>query len=90
MKLLSIVTTVIMSVSSMLATTPTDYIDLTDYGFADEQTVTCRVVADGVSLGDIIGYQDVFFNDENCAEILVELLETEGYTPIYSGTTGRL
>lgn len=87
MKLLSVVTAVIMSVSSMLATTPTDYSNLTDYGFADEQAVTCRVVADGVSLGDIIGYQDVFFNDENCAEILVELLEMEGYTPIYSGTT---
>lgn len=87
MKLLSIVTAVIMSVSSMLATTPVGYSNLTDYEIADEQAVTCRVAAENVLIEDIISYQDVFFNDENCAEIIVDLLESEGYTPIYSGTT---
>lgn len=87
MKLLSIITAVVMSASSVVSSLQTDYSNIFIYNTADEQSVTCSVVADNVSLGNLIATTDVFFNDENCAEIFVELIEDNGYTPIYSGTT---
>lgn len=90
MNILNIVTAVILSISSTVSSIVTDYnIMLSEYEAADEQTVICSVVADNVSLGNIIEPRDVFFNDDNCAEILVKLLESEGYTPIYTGTTNE-
>ncbi len=89
MNILSVVTAVIMSVSSTVSTSITDCQSLFFYEIPDEQTVTCSVVAENISLGNIIEPCDVFFNEENCAEIFVELLENEGYTPVYSGTTSE-
>lgn len=89
MKLLSFITAVVMSVSATVSTIEPDYVGSFAYEIANEQSVTCSVVADNVSLDNIIAPTEVFFNDENCAELFVELLEHNGYTPIYSGTTNE-
>lgn len=88
MKILSTVVAIMISISSTVSSTVTDFtLELPDYEPADEQFVTCSVAAENVSLGNIIEPTEVLFNEENCAEILVKLLEDNGYTPIYSGTT---
>lgn len=88
MKILSLIAAMVMGVSTTAVNTVTTYTDtLSEYEIADEQTVTCSVSAKGISLHNIIEPTDVFFTDENCAEIFVNLLEASGYTPVYSGTT---
>ena len=88
MKILSTVVAIMMSISSTVSSTVTGFtFELSDYEPADEQFVTCSVVAENVSLGNIIEPTEVLFNDESCAEIFVNLLEDNGYTSIYSGTT---
>ena len=49
--------------------------------------VYCYVDATSVSLDEIVPYTEVEFEGDNCAEIFVKLLEMEGLTPVYSGTT---
>ncbi len=88
MKFLSLITTMVMGISSTATNTVTECTDtLSNYAVSDEQVVTCSVSAKSVSLHNIIAPIDVFFTEENCAEIFVNLLEASGYTPIYSGTT---
>lgn len=49
--------------------------------------IYCYVDATSVSLDEIVPYTEVEFEGDNCAEIFVKLLESEGLTPVYSGTT---
>ncbi|MBQ8540989.1 MAG: DUF4430 domain-containing protein [Clostridia bacterium] len=88
MKIVSLVTAIAISLTSTVFTSVSDYTDtIFSYEEPDDYTVCCSVVADNVSLGEIVPPTDIIIDGENCAEIFVQLLENNGFTPIYTGTT---
>jgi hypothetical protein len=88
MSILGIITTAVVSLTSTFFTTVSDCTDiLMTYEETDDYTVSCSVVAPNISLDEIVSPTDVIIDGENCAEIFVELLEANGLTPVYSGTT---
>ena len=52
-----------------------------------DEYVYCSVDASTVSAFEIIDNEEILFNGENCAEILVSLIESYGLEPVYYGTT---
>ena len=52
-----------------------------------EEYVTCSINAKTVSMGDIVPSEEVLFCGENCAEILLRLLEANGLEAVFYGTT---
>lgn len=88
MNVLGIITAAAVSLTSTFFTTVSDCTDiLMTYEETDDYTVSCSVVAPNISLDEIVSPTDVIIDGENCAEIFVELLEANGLTPVYSGTT---
>lgn len=88
MNVLGIATAVAVSLTSTFFTTVSDCIDiLISQEDTDDYTVSCSVVAPNISLDEIVSPTDVIIDGENCAEIFVELLEANGLTPVYEGST---
>ncbi len=85
MNLLTTVISIITLLSMHLPSIDVSYINDADEYI--EESVYCSVDASSVSIGDVIPTEEISFNGENCAEIFVNLLESNGFEAIYSGST---
>lgn len=90
MKIIAALTAAVVAITTSASNIALQFENLyyvNDYDEPIENCVYCAVDASTVSLGEIIPLKEVPFNGENCAEILVSLIEEEGLVPVYSGTT---
>lgn len=86
MKVITMLSAAVISATTLIGNSLTDTQILVDYTTPLDEAVYCSVDADNLSL-ELIEQTDIPFDGENCAEILVELIENEGFEPIYYGTT---
>lgn len=88
MKLLVIAATLLIAISNVNQGNVTlEQSDVYEdyYIEAEENYVYCSVSAHSLSNDEIVPSTEVLFNGENCAEIVLNLLEDEGLIPEYSG-----
>lgn len=92
-KLLTTLITVITIATTNLVATVTvpdiqDEITV-DYDEYTEEYVYVSVSAKAVGINEIIPGGEVLFCEQNCAEIIVDLIEQNGLDPIYYGSTDQ-
>ena len=84
---MNLIATVISIITFFTTYLPsTDVVYLNDADEYIEEYVYCSVDASAVSLGEVIPLEEIAFNGENCAELFINLIESNGLESIYSGS----